>query len=209
MAHFTTTPEVLLNTARDLFLSESFSRAFEFLRDCFDKESVSDDTIFQLLKGEVRIQPVPGSASNAELLENNDITEESHPEEYQYRQTAKEVLENYDFLVSVNDSIYQVSDHFVFDLSLIASNNPLFNEFKSREGELINMNDWAFTDHLAAFSEKVESIDINKDTYLAYCRGLFFIFDKFKRPFYGELCTVYDKPLDACINYAQAWDIEV
>ena len=207
MSHFTTTPQALLNTCREYFLSERFSDAFEVMRECFDPEEVGNDVILQLLKGEMRIQPVYGSIRDVELVPA-DLDDENS-EDAEYHQTAKEILENYDFLIRINDTVYQVAKATRFDLSLIVSANKLMNTFKEQEGEAIELKKWSFVDDLEKIADLEPSIGFHLYPYAVYFKGFFFMLEPFRNPFYEEFCKVYEQAGDACQAFANAWEIEV
>jgi len=53
MSHFTCTAESVLKQAKYLFSSEQFNEGFLLLRESFDENDVSDETILSYLKGEI------------------------------------------------------------------------------------------------------------------------------------------------------------
>lgn len=53
---FQITPDYIIERAKDAFLSENFNLGFEILRDSFDDEEVSDETILDVLNGRIGIQ---------------------------------------------------------------------------------------------------------------------------------------------------------
>ncbi len=49
------TAESIINSAKDAFISENFNIAFSSLRDCFDSEDVSDETLMDMFCGRIGV----------------------------------------------------------------------------------------------------------------------------------------------------------
>lgn len=70
------TAEGLIDQAKNLFLSERFDTAFEIIRDSFDENDISDETIMKFLKGEIGCKVDGDNVSFGENSDDIEIDEE-------------------------------------------------------------------------------------------------------------------------------------
>lgn len=208
MNHFSTTPEAILEISRNFFLSERFSQAFQLLRDSFDNEEVSNDTVFMLLRGEKTLASTDEQNSQVMIVDVDTKMPENEDEiseDLEYFLTAKEILDNYDFNVMVNGQRYQIVKTVKFDLDIIESSNEIVKHFKENKGKVSTL-----PAHIITMLEKAApSSDFLFYDHVIYFKGHFFLLEPYTRPVYVEFCKVYENPEDACIAFANNWEISI
>lgn len=191
MAAFSVTPEALLDQARNLFVSEAFGDAFELIQS--SSPDLDQDTILKLLKGELKIVTTDLEQGQVDIVDEDDE---------EYPSLCQEILENYDYLVTINEMLYQVKSSAQFDLSLIASENALVNDFKANEGEPLNTSKYRFSEDLQRVSGQIGMI--MEAPKVIYLNGSFYAIDRYEGARYEEICTEYDSPKQAVEAYAKA-----
>jgi hypothetical protein len=195
--HFNATPESIVDHARHLFVSEDFSSSIAILRESFpDAKEVTDKTIISLLRGDIGIK----STSEVEV----DISDEFVDLEYQ--QLAKEVLDNYNFLIMINDKAFQVSNTYPFDLRSIHSNNELILELKNKIGELVDLNKSNHAESIRKIEKDYGSFSyyLSTSRFATSVNNKVYFFSSYNKPLFDEICTFYNTPLDAISAYDSA-----
>lgn len=192
-ATFSITPEAILDRARDLFVSENFSQAIAILRENFGDEA-RIDLILSLLKGELRIQ----SLSDNELaIVETDLDEE-------YRTLAREVLENYDFIHTIDDSLFQVLSALDFNINSIESSDETI--LKLKNGELVKCTESQLFTGTGVFESDFTATGFfSNASYILYIDKQLVSFAPYKRSLIKEIMTTYDNAQDAARAYIRAW----
>ena len=190
----------LIQQAQSFFSSENFAGGFEILRECFEAEDVSDDVLFSVLKGELGFK-IDGD--NVEF-DAKFIKEDEEQEEY--AQLISEVLENYDFLIDIDDIKYQVASHFDFDLSLIANTNEWIKELKENEGKLVSPENFKYFKEISAIMVEKGSYQFIDADKIVYNKGSFYVFKRSDIALLDEISNVYDTALEAVVKYQTAQD---
>jgi hypothetical protein len=193
---FSMTPEQLVEQVRHLFVSERFAEAFEILGDSLSESSPAQ--LLSILNGTKTLKS--NSKTDSEGNISIDIVSGDDDE---YQQMCKEVLENYDFLVKINNKLHQVTRCQPFDLSLISTQNVLVNDFKTNEGEPVNLSRHRFTDSLIALQGKMSYV--MEAPFVVYLNGNFYALEPYTRPAYAEIITIYDTAKKAINAYVSAW----
>jgi hypothetical protein len=188
-------PEAIIEQTKHLFLSEDFSRAFLILRECMSPEDVPDKTIFDLLKGEIGYN-VDGS--------NVDFDKKFIDSDYS--QEANEILENYDFLVEIDNLLFQVTSSFKFDLSKIASTNDWITNLKSSENTLISKSNFKYFKEVSEIMMEAGYHDFYLSEYSLYHKGTFYLFKRYDHKLIQEISSIYKTALEATQKYQSSQD---
>lgn len=128
-----TTPEQIFESAKNLFLSDKYSQAFEVLRDCFDKEEVADKTLLDVLNGYIGYS-----------VKDNDVQFGKEFIDEEYSQEISEVLfEQRNFYRDEEFGVLNIRDFqsFKIDDFFAAEENELLRELKSVKGSLVPVKD--------------------------------------------------------------------
>lgn len=126
---FAATPEQIFESAKHLFLSDKYSHAFEVLRDCFDKEDVSDQIILDVLNGYIGYSIV-----------GNDVQFGAEHIDEEYTQEISEVLfEQRNYYVDEEFGVLKIVsfDDFSINDFFDAEENELLRELKSIKGKVV------------------------------------------------------------------------
>jgi hypothetical protein len=192
--HFNATPESIVDHARHLFVSEDFSSSIAILRESFpDAKEVTDKTIISLLRGDIGIK----STSEGEV----DISDEFVDLEYQ--QLAKEVLDNYNFLIMINDKAFQVSHYYTFDLRTVYSKNELILELTNNTGKLVDLSASSYVDSIRKIENEHDSFHdyLSNNHFATFVNKKIYFFNSYDKPLFDEICTFHDTHLDAISAY--------
>lgn len=200
LASFTMSPTSAIQQAQHYFSSENFVGGFEILRDCFNESDVSDDTIFAVLKGEL------GFKVDGDNVEFDAKFIEEDEEQSDYAQLISEVLENYDFLIDIDDTKYQVASSFDFDLSLIANTNDWIKELKESEGTLVSKANFKYFKEVAELMRESGSYHFDDAEKILYNKGTFYVFERYDTALIAEIAFVYDTALEAVEKYQKVQD---
>ena len=188
-------PEAIIEQTKHLFMSEDFSRAFYILRECMCPDEVTDETIFSLLKGEI------GYKINGD---NIDFGDEFINKEY--NQEIGEILENYDFIISIGDYLFQVYESFEFDLSKIASTNSWIAELKEKEGNITSRFSFKYFDEISAMMNESGYYQFSLADHTLYQNGKFYLFKKYDTKVISEISKIYENPVEAVNKYQEKED---
>lgn len=172
-------PESVIEEAKHCFLSEDFSSAFNILRDCFSEDEVDKETILKIFKGELGYN----------VDENNNIllSEEFVKNEYKYEVSS--VLENYDFLVNIDDDIYQVDGFLDININHYSDINPWVKEIKESKDKLTKISDFKYSKEIVnLLSEHNYFYDCE---YIVLRNDKFYMFKKYNLPNIPEICSFY------------------
>lgn len=188
-------PEAIIEQTKHLFLSEDFSRAFLILRECMNPEDVPDKTIFALLKGEIGYKADGNNVDFGKEFINDD-----------YSQEVNEILENYDFLVEVENLLFQVTSSFKFDLSKIASTNDWITDLKASEDTIISKSNFKYFKEVSEIMMDAGYHDFYLSEYSLYHKGTFYLFKRYDHKLIQEISNIYNTPLEATKKYQSTQD---
>ena len=174
------------------FLSENFAHAFFMLRDCMNSEEVSDQIIYDLLKGKIGYNDLGDSVEFGKEFIDED-----------YSQEIKEVLENYDYLIEIKNLYYQINECFKFELAHIADTNPWITELKANAGKLVPCNRFKYFKEISSMASDAGSIRFSLADYFIYNDGAFYLLSRYDRKLIAEAVTIYENPLDATAAYKE------
>ncbi len=192
-ATFSITPEAILDRARDLFVSEDFPQAIAILRENFGEEARLD-LILSLLKGELRIQSI---SDNELAIVDTDLDEE-------YRTLAREVLENYDFIYTIDDKPFQVLSALNFNINSIESSDETI--IKLKKGELVKCVDSDLFTGTSIFESDFTATGFFSNAAYILCVDQQLVsFAPYNRSLIKEIMTTYDNAHDAARAYIRAW----
>jgi hypothetical protein len=197
---FQMSPISTIQQAQHFFSSENFVGGFEILRNCFEESEVSNDTIFEVLKGKL------GFNINGDNIEFDAKFIQEDEEQEEYAQLISEVLENYDFLIDIEHTKYQVNSSFEFDLSLIASTNDWIKELKSSEGTLVSKSDFKYFKEVMALMQEAGAYHFDEAEHILYNKGVFYTFKRYDLALITEIVNIFEKPLDAVLKYQKVQD---
>jgi hypothetical protein len=200
LASFQMSPTSAIQQAQLFFSSENFVGGFEILRSCFDESEVSDDTIFDILKGKL------GFNINGDDIEFDVKFIQEDEEQSEYSQLISEVLENYDFLIDISGTKYQVNSSFDFDLSIIASTNDWIKELKANEGKLVSKSDFKYFKEVMELMQDAGAYHFNEAEHIIYNKGSFYTFKRYDIALIEEIVNIFKKPLDAALKYKKVQD---
>jgi len=179
------TPLSIIKQSQDLFLSESFAQAIAILRDCFNEEEVPTETIIQLLKGEIGY-----SIDGDNVLLGKEFIDEDYAEE------VSQILENYDFLIKIENVNYQVTNCFDFDLSKIAVTHDYIKELNSLEDKLFCGKELTYFDEISSIMNKLGHHNFVDAEFIMYYNKRFYLVEKYRGNNIKEICKYYD-PINA------------
>ncbi len=87
---FNLTPTALLEQAKESFLSERFDIGFELIRECFDENDITDETILGFLRGEIGVKIQGNDVSFSEDIDvDSEYKEEIDSVLFEYRNFYK------------------------------------------------------------------------------------------------------------------------
>jgi hypothetical protein len=190
----------LIQQAQHFFSSENFVGGFEILRSCYDESDVSDDIIFSILKGEI------GFNINDNEIQFDEKFIKEDKEQEEYSQLISEVLENYDFLIDINNVKYQVDSSFEFDLSLIANTNDWIRDLKENEGKLISKYDFKYFKEIMDLMQELGAYHFDDAEHILINKGVFYTFKRYDLPLISEISNVFKNPIEAVLKYQKTQD---
>lgn len=138
MNTFKVTPESLIENAKDYFLSQDYLRAFNLIRDSFDKNDLSDETISNLLNGYIGY-----SVDGDDVSFSKDFIDE------EYTQEVSEILVVERTLKTINDDVFMVSDFLPFEYNQLAETNDLVSFLKNHKNSFVKKDDIPFKNTLS------------------------------------------------------------
>lgn len=189
MSHFTCTVESVLNQAKYLFSSEQFNEGFLLLRESFDENDVSDETILSYLKGEIG-----ASVDGSDVTFDKDIEVDE-----EYLEDINSVLADYRNLyrdenlglLCLDSKVEFVVDHYIpaernepLELlkaskgRIVSTQNKALNQFKIAtlaEFMLVhetgiyflNRNEKMLVSEVSVIHEDIDSLLENFNNYIA------------------------------------------
>lgn len=214
MALFHVSPRAVLDAARYHFVSEQFQSAFELLRDSFDPEQVDNETIIKLLKGE------------AGLSGDGDEVTITNADDDDHRELCKEIMQNYDFLIQVDNKYYQVSSVSFQNFEQIATVNDAITALKAQPGALLplrasvseqsdshitvlNNSNRLITELLSGIGVSAPDYQFDSSDFVTMHHSHLFFFEEFTSPFYQEFCVVYATPQEACQAFCRSQNLTI
>lgn len=176
MAHFSISPEAVVQRARDLFLSEDFINSFNLLKDSFEIDYCD---IISLLHGNLDIV-------DSDLVEGTDED---------YKSDVKDILSNHDFIITHNNKYYQITSSIPFDIS--KQFNDLSNYLKKHENNIIF--EGAYFNIL---TKMLNSLNYFSQELIIYSDNKIYILEPFKKNIFQDITTIYEIPYIAikCFN---------
>lgn len=195
---FSMSPTACIQKAQDYFVSENFTSAFDILRNSFDENYVKDELLLDLLTGKTGFS-----------VSDNDVTFDpkfliEDEEQADYAQTVSEVLENYDFLFSKNDTIYQAYNHFDFNLNLIADSNDWIKELKANENVLLSSKQFKYFDEIKKLMRENSCFFLDDADCILYSDATFYFFKKYNAGYYVEFCKTYNTAIEAAVSFKKS-----
>ena len=188
------TPAGIIENTKHLFLSEDFARAILVLRDCFDESDVSTDTIISLLKGKIGY-----SVSGNDVQFGKEFIDEDYTEE------VGEILENYDFLIKIEDKVFQVESCFDFDLSHIAQTNDYIKSLLEIEDTLTKKVAIKYFREINTLMEEAGFNKFSEAEYVMYHNKRFFLIKEYNQTLIKEISKYYE-PIDAVKAFSKTHD---
>jgi hypothetical protein len=193
---FTVSPTAIIEQAQHFFSSENFAAGIEILRSCFADKEVSDEILFSLLKGEIGFNVDKNNKVDFDAKFIKEFEEQA-----EYSQLISEVLENYDFLIDIDDTKYQVHSSFDFDLSIIATTNDWIKALKDSEGKLISRNKFSYFYEVKKMMEERGCNQFMEAEHILYNKGRFYTFKRYDNALVTEVINVFDTALMAVEKY--------
>lgn len=172
----TATPAGIINQAQNFFLSEDFIRGFEIIRGCFG-EDVSDETILQLLKGEIGFRVVRVVDDEDDSLFLDDIQFDKEFVNEDYAQEVSEVLSSYDNVLEIDGEHYEVSEMQDFVLTQFAPISDFVKYLNENKETLIASNDFKYKKQMSEYG--VRGFDLC-DYFYYNDNGIYF-FNEFSK----------------------------
>lgn len=189
MLNFVVTPETIIENAKNMFLSEMFSESISLLQDSFP-EDVDISILLDLLKGNIGYS-----------VSGDDVTFGEEFKDEDYSNEINEVLENYDFLFKTNDSIYQVTSFFDFDLTAISQTNSFIEYLNSINLTLVETKSLRFNEEINKIISELGFVELYYYDYLFYSDKRFYLIEKYKNKNIKEICKFYE-PIEAVKAYS-------
>lgn len=126
MALFQFTPEMVLEQAQELFLSEQFQKAIQLLRECMS-EDVTNEQILCVLKGEMGVV----------FKEDGDISISKDAVNQDYKEQVEFIIANYDNLLECQDKLWVVDTVKPMSTLDYSKFSALFKQISENTGKLL------------------------------------------------------------------------
>lgn len=149
MASIQFSNEAALQQAKNLFLSEDFTGAFRFLRECFS-DDISNEQILSFLKAEVGV-----------TFDCDDVVFSDESVDEDYKCEVEYILSHYNNLLKHHGKIFTVSEVKSISTREYSPQLPLFAQIRNYAGKLVSFKGIGSVKHTdIAFCEMIRHYEL-------------------------------------------------